>query len=387
MSARPIRRAKGGGSIRQRSESSWELTIDLGLDGQGRRQRKFVSVKGKRADAERKLRELLTALDRGLPINTQKITLGQWLEVWMAEHTIPNLRPNTQERYRGIIDRHIIPRLGHLSLTRVSPTDIKSLQSALTAEGMAAAGVELVHTVLSGAFKYAVALEILWRNPAQSVRPPTRPNKEVSSSEIGEVRQMLSVSRSLKEPLYAALHLTAYTGLRRGEILGLKWSDLDYDHASITVQRALVRVRGLGLILQPTKTDGSRRRLDIDPDTVAVLRAHRVVQMEHRLTMDGAYEDNDLLFPNELGRPLNPMALTRAFKRLALKTGVAQTRLHSLRHFHASALFELGESPMLVSRRLGHASIKTTVDIYGHLFEGAQRAAAEKFARAMRGES
>ena len=191
----------------------------------------------------------------------------------------------------------------------------------------------------------------------------------------------------MEEPLYAALHLTAYTGLRRGEILGLKWSDLDSDRASITVRRALVRVRGLGLILQPTKTDGSRRRLDIDPDTVAVLRAHRVAQMEHRLTMDGAYEDNDLLYPNELGRPLNPMALTRAFKRLARKTGVAQTRLHSLRHFHASALFELGESPMLVSRRLGHASIKTTVDIYGHLFEGAQKAAAEKFARAMRGES
>ena len=166
----------------------------------------------------------------------------------------------------------------------------------------------------------------------------------------------------------------------------MKWSEFDSDHAAITIQRALVRLRGLGLVLQPTKTDGSRRRLDIDPDTVAVLRAHRVAQIEHRLRLDGAYEDNDLLFPDELGRPSNPMALTRAFKRLARTAGVAQTRLHSLRHFHASALFELGESPMLVSRRLGHASIKTTIDLYGHLFEGAQKAAAGRFARAMRGE-
>lgn len=151
-----------------------------------------------------------------------------------------------------------------------------------------------------------------------------------------------------------------------------------------SINRSLVRSHRHGIIIQPTKSDRSRRRIDIDRETVAIIRAHRVKQMEHRLVTRKIYEDNDLVFPDDSGRPLNSMALTRAFQALAIKEGLNLTRLHSLRHFHASALFDQGESALLVSRRLGHASIKTTVDIYGHLFEGAQRKAAEEFSRTMR---
>ena len=371
------------GSIRRRGGNSWELTIEVDRGADGRRRRKFVNVKGKKADAERKLRELLGAMDKGIPISTEKITLAEWLDKWMSEYVCLH-RPRTQERYQGIVERHIVPRIGHLLLRKVSPSHIKALESELTAQGMAAAGVELVHTVISGALKYALSLEVIWRNPAQGVTPPKRPNTERGTSEMPEVRRILKRGLDEGHPLHPAIHLIAYTGIRRGEALGLMWSDVDEDAGAITFNRSVVRIRGQGIVIQPTKTDRSRRKLDVDTDTIAVLRAHRARQNEHRLQLRGAYEDQGLVFPHALGGPLNPMALTRAFKSLARKEGVPHTKLHSLRHFHASALFEQGESPMLVSRRLGHASIKTTIDIYGHLFEGAQRRAAEKFAKGMR---
>ena len=252
---------------------------------------------------------------------------------------------------------------------------------------MAPAGVELVHTVLSGALKYALVMEVIWRNPAQGVTPPRRPRKEFAAPEMDEVRKILSRGRDDNHPFYAAMHLIAYTGIRRGEALGLTWAVLDPIAATVIINRSVVRSHRRGIIIEPPKRDGSRRKIDIDEDTVAVLQAHKVRQLEHRLLIGQAHEDHDLVFPDAFGKPLNPMALTRAFQSLARKEGVPHTRLHSLRHFHASAMFEQGESPMLVSRRLGHASIKTTVDVYGHLFEGAQKKAADTFGQAMRGSS
>jgi integrase len=373
------------GSVRRRTQSSWEITLDLGRDAQGKRQRKFVHVKGKKADAERRLRELLTSWDRGIPLADDHITVAVWLDKWMSEYVTVDKRPKTLERYRGIIDRHIVPRIGHHRIAKLSPGDIKGLQSSLTAEGMAPAGVELVHTVLSGALKYALIMEVIWRNPAQGVTPPKRPRRELASPEIDEVRRILQKGHEADHVLYPALHLVAYTGVRRGEALGLRWSDVDLEGGSITTNSSVIRTQDLGITIQPPKTAASRRKIDIDPDTVEILRQHKIRQMEHRLIIGAAYEDNDLVFPDAFGKPLNPMALTRAYKSLARWAGVPEGRLHSLRHFHASALFDQGESPMLVSRRLGHASIKTTVDIYGHLFEGAQKQAAETFGKAMRG--
>ena len=372
------------GSVRRRSVNSWELTIDLGRDAQGKRLRKFVNVSGTKRDAQRRLREMLVVLDKGIPFEDEKVTTAEWLRRWMSEYVEVNARPKTYERYLGIVERHINPRIGYLPLQKVSPSDIKGLESELSGQGMAASGVELVHTVLSGAFKYALGLEVVWRNPAQGVRPPKRPQRDTAVHEVDSVRRVLRKGRDEGHALFAALHLIAYSGIRRGEALGLRWSDVDLDEGIFTVNRSLVRTQRKGLVLQPTKTDRSRRRIDIDSDTIAVLKAHHVRQMEHQLMLAGSYEDKSLVFPDPLGRPLNPMALTRAFQGLAAKEGLNLTSLHSLRHFHASALFDQGESPLLVSRRLGHASIKTTVDIYGHLFEGAQKAAAEKFARAMR---
>ena len=176
--------------------------------------------------------------------------------------------------------------------------------------------------------------------------------------------------------------MIACTGLRRGEALGLRHQDLNLKAGVISIVQTVTRPL-LGVIIQPTKTSYSRRSVDLDEGTVAVLRAHLGNQLLHRMELGEAYEDNALVFPNPLGKPLNPMALTRAYQSYAKKLGLSKAKLHDLRHFHASVMLQNGESLLLVGRRLGHASIATTGDVYGHLLPGWQKEAANAFAKAM----
>lgn len=371
------------GSIRKRSRNSWELTIDLGRDEQGKRRRKFISVTGTKNEAQRQLREYLSTIDKGIPLNAEKATVAQWLDRWLKEYVVPNTRQKTVERYEGIIRNHVKPELGNLRLAKLSPSDIQSLEAKLIQAGMAPAGVELVHRVISSALKYAVRMEVLWRNAAQAVTPPKVVRREIEPPDVLEVRRILTEAIAQNHPLYAAIHLIAYTGIRRGEALGLRWQDIDLEAGTISIVQTLGRSLHKGLVFQPPKTNRSRRSIDLDPGTVDVLRAHKVKQLEHRLLLGEAYQDTGLVFPDPLGAPLNPMALTRAFQSLAHVLGLKELRLHDLRHFHASVMLQQRQSPALVSQRLGHASVSTTMDIYSHILPGWQKEAANAFAKAM----
>lgn len=372
------------GSIRSRGKGTWELTIDLGRDADGKRRRKFVSVKGSKSEAQRKLRELVSRTDKGITVATQKITFGQWLSRWMAEYVVPNTRQKTIERYQGLIEKHIAPHVGHVELTKLTPSDIQALEAKLLSDGMAPKGVEMVHNVISGSYKYALRMEAVWRNPSKSVTPPRITRKEVEPPEIAKVREILKLAEEEEHPLFPCFHLIAYTGLRRGEALGLRHQDLNLEGGMISIFQSLVRSLQKGLIMEPTKTNAGRRLIDLDDGTVAVLRAHLGKQLLSRMELEGAYEDNGLVFPGPLGEPLKPMTLTRAFQSFAKRLGLEGAKLHDLRHFHASVMLQSGQSLLLVSKRLGHASISTTGNVYGHLLPGWQKEAANAFAKAMK---
>ena len=371
------------GSIRRRTRDSWELNIYLGRDAQGKRLSKILNVKGKKADAERKMRELLASLDRGLPINTGKFTVSEWLDRWIGEHIAPNLRQRTTERYRDVCRKHIKPHLGHVKLTRVTPSDIKGLEATWGEGGMTASGVQYGHRILSAALEAAVQMEILYRNPARVVKPPRAKKSEVQPPSVNTVNAILTASRKHRDQLFPALWLMTYSGIRRGECLGLRWQQVDFDRQEISIVSSLVRSAEKGLIFEPPKSAASRRVINLDDGTIEVLRTHKVRQMEHRLTMATSYENSDLVFPNEYGQPLNPMNLTKALGRAAKRIGTEHVKPHDLRHFHASLLLQNGQSPVLVSKRLGHSSVSMTLDIYAHLMPGWQREAAEVFAKAM----
>lgn len=295
----------------------------------------------------------------------------------------PKNRQMTLERYERIIQWHVVPYLGHVALTKLAPSDIQALEAKLSSQGMAPAGVELVHAVLSGALKYALRMEVIWRNPAQAVTPPKTLRQEMEPPDIAGVRRMLAGAKAKGHPLFPCLYLIAYTGIRRGEALGLRWQDVGLEAATISIAQTLSRSVHKGLIFQPPKTNSGRRTIDLDAGTVEVLRTHQGQQLLQRLELQGAHRDNGLVFPGPMGEPMNPMALTRACQSLDKRVGLKEANVHDLRHFHASVMLQGNQSLVLVSKRLGHSSVTMTADIYAHVLPGWQKEAASAFAKAM----
>ena len=226
-------------------------------------------------------------------------------------------------------------------------------------------------------------MELIFCNPTQLVTLPGTKEPEVQPPSVSNVNSILADSIEHDDELCPATRLIAYSAIRRGECLGLHWQQVDFNRQEISIISSLVRSAEYGLIFEPPKSTASRRVINLDDGTMEVLRAHKVRQMEHRLTMAQSYEDNDLVFPNEFGQPLNPMKLTRALDRAGKRVTADHVKLHDLRHFHASVLLQSVQSPVLVSKRLGQSSVSMTLDIYAHLMPGWQREAAEVFAKAM----
>ena len=370
------------GSVRQRSPGSWELTVDLGRDADGKRKRKYVTVRGTKAQAQRKLREMLSILDRGMTLPLGKVILRDWLDRWMAEVIAPNRRQGTKERYRYTIDRYIVPYLGNIELAKIGPGHVQDLETRLSGQ-IAPRGVQYVHIVLSGALKHALRLEIITRNPVSLVSPPQSKRREVPPPNIPAVRKALALARQEASDLYPAMHLIAYTGMRRGEALGLFWDHVNLDRGYITIEGSLVRSRDLGLILEPPKTAAGRRTVDLDDGTVAVLAAHREWQERMRKVMGKAYDDRGRVFADEHGGWVHPSRLYSTVKSYGRRAGHEAMSLRSLRHFHASVALQAGQNIVVVSKRLGHSNVSITSDIYAHALPGWQKQTADAFAQAM----
>ena len=369
------------GRIRQRTKGSWEVTLDTGRVSAGSRLRKSETVKGKKSDAERRLRELLSTHERGLPVESSKVTVAEFLARWYRDYVVPKTGPRTQMTYESIIRVHLVPHLGTIKLKKVQPSDIQSLGAALLNKGKAARTVLHVQAVLSEALKYAIRWGLLWRNPSDAVDPVRALRKEVQVPDAEAVLGALETARATHHG--ASIHFVAYTACRRGEGLGLRWQDCDLDRGIVSIVQTVQWVSGQGTIIQPPKNATSRRAISLDPGTVAVLRAHRADQAEHKLSLGGVYQDLGLVFPGPLGKPLDPAALTHAWERIAKKAGIPGVRVHDLRHFHATLLLQMGIHPKVVQERLGHSTISVTLDTYSHVVPGLQEKAALAFAEAM----
>ena len=373
------------GRIRQRSPGSWQVSFDLGRDASGKRLTKAVTIRGTKAEAQRKLREMLTELDHGRNPVPANISLRDWLDRWMSEEIQPpKRRQRTYETYQHVIDRHIVPYLGRLKLARVGPTHIQELENRLSTH-LSPKMVNQVHIVLSGAFKYARRMEQVHRSPVSLVSPPSVQQTEVPPPDIPAIRSVLELAKKDGNALYPAMHLVAYTGMRRGEVMGLRWELVDLRTGTLRVESSLVQTR-IGVIQEPPKTNSGRRVVDLDAGTVEVLEEHRQRQEQMRERMGEMFQDRGWVFADELGDPISPKRLYDTVKRYGERAGHPGTTVRSLRHFHASLMLQGGENPVVVSKRLGHSKVSTTLDIYAHVLPGRQKQAAEAFADAMEQE-
>ncbi|HHV62395.1 MAG TPA: site-specific integrase [Firmicutes bacterium] len=373
------------GSIRKRGENSWEIQITLGKDPvTGKKKRIYETVHGTRKDAQKALRNLLHSIDEGTFVEPSKMTVRQFLEQWLTTHK-PNVAPTTWTWYQLVCQKHIIPHLGDIPLQKLTPLAIQEFYiqkletGRLDGKGktLSSNSVKHIHRILHKALETAVKLQIINRNPCDSVEPPKVVKKEARYWTPEEAAKFLEAIKD--DRLYALFYLALGTGLRRGELLGLRWEDIDLAKGCLTVRQELVRAQR-GTLFKEPKTESSKATIALSRSVIDVLKQHKVRQAKERLMMGDQYHDNGLVFTKFDGSPLEPTCISgRYFRKLIKKAGVRQINFHGLRHTHGTVLGAAGVPLKSVSKRLRHSSVAITGDIYSHVFDEMDREVAETF--------
>lgn len=365
------------GSIIERN-GSYRIAVSLGKDPVTLKYRQyFETVTGNKKDAQRRLRELLSSLDTGTFVKPAKTTLAEYLGQWLQDYCWSNLASRTAEGYESIIRCHLVPSLGQIHLTELKPEHIQHLYSEKLTAGLSHRTVRYIHVTLHKALHNAVKLGIIVRNPTDAVEPPKVQRHEMHTMSESDIHIFLEFAKST--PYYALFYTALFTGMRRSELLGLRWSDVDLILCQLSVTRALHQLQDGSLIFREPKTAKGRRSISLSPSTAIVLREHREQQEEMRQTLGSALTEDDLIFCHVDGKPLLPNSVSHAWAKLACRTGLKGIRLHDARHTHASLMLKQGIHPKIVQERLGHASIQITLDTYSHVVPGLQQAAANKF--------
>ncbi len=363
---RLARRGSGEGSIYQRANGRWIAYTRLS-DGR----KKFFSGATRR-DVQRQLAQALHAQQEGTLVTVRDASVAQYLERWLAAIE-PSVRVRTHESY-ALNVRRLIPHLGRGRLSALEPAAIQACYAKLLHRGLSARSVEQAHTVLHNALRQAVRWNLLARNPAEAVTAPRPRRRELLVLSEEQVRRLLQVTRNDRlHPLWALL---VTTGLRAGEALGLKWTDLDLEAGSAVIQRALQRQSGRGLVFVEPKTARSRRTVPLPDGTAALLREARTRQAAERLQAGPLWQDSGLVFCQPNGRPLDPSWLGGQLHRATASQGLPPVRVHDLRHTAATHLLTRGVHPKIVQDLLGHSTITLTLDTYSHVLPSLTRQAA-----------
>ncbi len=361
------------GHLRKRGERSWAVVVVVGFDSRsGRRLQKWVAVKGTKRDAERRLAELIRELDTGTYVEPSRITVGDYLNQWMDDYVATSVRPRTAEGY-GSIARQLRSALGRVRLIDLKPQHVQRYYAAMLDRGVSAQTVLHHHRLLFQALRQAVRWEMLASNIMERVTPPRRQKPELRALDAVEAQRLLGAAAGTDYHL--PIHLAIYTGLRRSEILGLHWSDIDLDARSLTVLRTMTDLRGDPMHLDEPKSKGSRRSVSYSEATDQLLRFHR------ERPQTGPHEQ---VCQRSDGTTLRPNTLSAGYKRIAASVGLSGVRFHDLRHTHASLLLAAGVPISVVQARMGHTSISTTVDVYGHVLPGSDAEAGMTLERVLR---
>lgn len=383
MARKTTRAANGGGSIRQRKDGLWEARYTVGRDpGTGKQVRKSVYGQTQK-EARQKLAQAVAAIDRGDYIEPQKMTVGAWLDTWAASY-LGNVKQSTRSYYEGCIRNHLKPAFGAVRLDALHPHTIQGFYNSLSMERdgrppLAPSTVQLIHLVLNEALKQAVKLGYIRNNPAASCTLPRKEHKEKTPLDGEAVGAFLeAVNGHRFETLFT---VALFTGMREGELLGLLWDCVDFERGTIRIDKQLQRKRDYGkprnFILTSTK-NGKARTITPAPLVMELLHKHRIRQAENRLRAGRAWEDRDLVFPDELGGFLSSYVVYQAFKKVAASIGMPSATFHDLRHSYAVAAIRAGDDIKTVQGNLGHATASFTLDIYGHVTEAMKQESASR---------
>lgn len=374
------RRGNGEGSVFQRKDGRWVGSASLGY-AQGKRQRKHVFGKT-RQEVASKLHKVLRGLEQGISPPPDNVTVGRFLTEWLEESVCSSVRPRTYESYSMIVGRHLKPALGRIRVRRLAVRQIQSYLNDKLAGGLSPSSVRGHHAVLRAALSQAEKWGLVTRNVAKLVDPPKVERTAIVSFTPEQCRAFLdALAGDRLEPLYvAALAL----GLRKGELLGLRWDDVDFDSRTVRVRAALQYLNGSLTLVEP-KTELSRRAIVMPATLVKALQAHRSMQARERLLMGPDWKDWGLVFATPLGTPLDQSRVSKHFKRMLKKAALPDMRFHDLRHSCASLLLAQHVPARVVMEILGHSTISLTMNTYSHVIPALHQEAADQMDGVLRG--
>jgi integrase len=375
------RNANGEGTIYKcksgKHKGKWigQLTIGITLDGKQKRKTVYGHS---RAEANEKIQQLLDELGKGIDLQKQyNTTLGNWLETWMNDYKRMDLRLSTWENYQRSIKTHILPALSHISLGQLRTDDIQHLYNNMVKNGSAPATVRRVHQIINSCLTQAEKNRLLSWNPAKATKLPKLESKEVRAMSQKEMDKFLAVLDG--ERWEAAFICLLGTGLRQGELLALRWQDVDLRNRTIKVSQAMARTKEKGLVFDEPKTAKSKRVIPLLKYVVKALRQHKVRQAEIKLAAGENFQDHGLVFCTDVGTPIYPRNFTQKFYILREKAGISSDlNLHALRHTFATRLLEEGENLKVLQELLGHTDIGTTANTYAHVSPELMREAVSK---------
>ena len=369
------KRANGEGSIRKRKDGRWEGRYTAGRDSETGKPI-YKNVLGRtQSEVKEKLKTAIKATQSPDFSKTGQYTLGQWMDVWYENYAKVKVRPSSHQTYKGYIENHIKPNIGDILLEKLTTLDLQRLYKTLLAtgrvdrleskgqpKGLSPKTVRNIHQILSSALKLAQEQRIILTNPAEGCALPKVEHREMKTL---PVEQLQSFLREAKDSgVFALYYLELATGLRRGELLGLKWEDIDLEHGDLRVRRQIARINGQ-VVEAPLKTKNAYRTLPLAEDTISILK-----EQKKRVG------SSPWVFPSATGGPISPDSVLHMLHRVLKRAGLPQVRFHDLRHTFATLALQNGVDIKTVSGMLGHFSAGFTLDTYAHVTTSAQKAAA-----------
>ena len=363
------KRGQGEGSVFKRKDGLWvaQITIETGRQ------------KSKYFHSQREARDWLkltqTQIDNGLKLSTANVDLATFLNKWFDAHKL-SVRPNTSALYWQMLDNHIIPSLGKMKLKDIRPDHIQNFYTLKMKAGTSKAVIGIIHSVLHLAFEQAMKWGLIGRNPVDAVIKPKRKSKEIKTLDENQTRALLSTVVNTR---YQALFWMAITtGLRKGELLGLKWSDLDWRKKQIQVQRQIQRIQKEGLVFCELKSKSGKRIVVLSDEMINKLQQHLDLQDMGKSFAGDQWQENDLIFPSNNGTPMDGHHILDKFKKLLKQAELPDMRFHDLRHTAATLMLKQGVHPKIVQERLGHSNITMTLNTYSHVLPSMQEEMANK---------
>jgi integrase len=373
------------GMIIKRGDS-YRIKVSLGKDSTtGKYLSHYETVKGNKKDAEKRLNELIHQRETDSFVKPSKMTLAEYLRNWLRDYAYSNLSPNTAEGYDIIINHHLIPILGSIPITQLKPDAIQSYighklsQVKASGKGQLSSRTVRHHIIcLHTALQNAVKMGLLIRNPVDAITIPRAARHEMQTMSENDIHRFLELANNTQ--YYALFYTALFTGMRRSELLALRWQDIDLMLLQCSVNRSLHQIKGGKIVFRQPKTEKSRRLIALSPSLARLLHDYHTSQDILKESLDyPKLKEDDLVFCHYDGKPFLPNTVSHNWEKLVRKAGIGNFRLHDARHTHASLMLKQGIHPKIVQERLGHSSIQITLDTYSHVAPGLQQAAAEKF--------